>query len=163
VTDRSTGWLLVALAVSLLTALYGWGAGIGAPYREFPEDQLEVVGLGATAAVGLVVLAVLSDAELEAGRGVRVVGWVLATIVLLLPAFVVGNLFMPLDGYDALSCGSLFGIAYDVPTDPQSVGLCAADRSRRTQDVLTLAAAGAVASAALAFRLRQTGRRQQPV
>lgn len=79
----------------------------------------------------------------------------------LLPAFVAGNLFMPLPGYDALSCGSLFGIAYDVPTDPTSVAECSGIRARRTFLASALGVAGLAAAVWLGVRL--AGQRREPV
>ncbi len=159
--QRSNVVVLAFLWLALLTALYGWAAGIGAPYREFPEDQLEIVGLIASIGFGTFAVAILIERGAPPPRALRVAGWIGCTVVLLLPAFVVGNLFMPLPGYDALSCGSLFGIAYDVPTDPISVEECSGIRARRTYLACALGVAGLAASVWLAVRL--AGHRRERV
>src|SRR5688572_14115604 len=85
---RAVGWLIVPLYVASVCAIYLLERSAGVPPAYPMEDVVIRVGFGAFAVVGAVVGAVL-----VAKRPTNIIGWIMATVALMMAIFHAGLIY----------------------------------------------------------------------
>lgn len=147
IAARAHWAMLLVFGSALLATLVGWVGGLGPPYREFPYDTAEIVGIMATFL--LLPVAVVMTVKAR-GLGVpyvwRAAGWVLCLIGSMLPAIILANTFLNAPGYDVFGCGSLLDRDSYVDVEPERRRVCEPVRdARRGTAVFAAAVGGTVA------------------
>lgn len=140
-------------ALALLTALAGWIGGLGPPYREYAYDAAEDLGIGASFL--LLPFAVIALWE-SRGEGIafslRLLGWLLCSVGLLLPALLLGNTYLELPGYSAFGCGSLLNPS-SLEGGPKDVlAGCEVVRAERMRAVLIAGVVSGLGAALLGWK-----------